>query len=135
MIIYPVPVKGAFNLGVHSTFTMDGRIKFGPTVFPAFSPTNYDYLQDVTIKGLLQQIRAYSYVISSPHERARVGQYLTKELYKSLFKIALLREGCRVQAVENDLTFKFYRAGIRPFLFNIESLKLQNDWVIKADEG
>ena len=43
-IVYPVPVKGAFNLGVHSTFTMDGRIKFGPTVFPAFSEANYDYL-------------------------------------------------------------------------------------------
>ena len=44
MIVYPVPVKGAFNLGVHSTLTMDGRIKFGPTVFPAFSEANYDYL-------------------------------------------------------------------------------------------
>ena len=44
MIVYPVPVKGAYVLGVHSTITVDGRVKVGPTVFPAFAQENYDYL-------------------------------------------------------------------------------------------
>ena len=52
-IVYPVPVKGAFNLGVHSTLTMDGRIKFGPTVFPAFSGANYDYLEGISLNGFI----------------------------------------------------------------------------------
>ena len=43
MLVYPVPVKGAYVLGVHSTITVDGRLKVGPTVFPAFSTENYDY--------------------------------------------------------------------------------------------
>jgi len=42
MLVYPVPVKGAYVLGVHSTITVDGRLKVGPTVFPAFSNENYD---------------------------------------------------------------------------------------------
>jgi L-2-hydroxyglutarate oxidase len=37
MLVYPVPVKGAYVLGVHSTITVDGRLKVGPTVFPAFA--------------------------------------------------------------------------------------------------
>ena len=43
MLVYPVPVKGALVLGVHSTYTVDGRVKVGPTVFPAFAQENYDY--------------------------------------------------------------------------------------------
>ena len=43
MLIYPVPVEGAFALGVHSTLSVNGHVKLGPTVFPAFSPENYDF--------------------------------------------------------------------------------------------
>ena len=107
MIVYPVPVKGAMNLGVHSTFTMDGRIKYGPTVFPAFSPTNYDYLENVSPMDLLKALRTFTYVIRSPTDRRLVGQYLTTELHKSLSISSLLKEGSRVQTFEKDLTWKF----------------------------
>ena len=40
-LVYPVPMKGAPFLGVHSTLTMDGKVKVGPTVAPAFSLENY----------------------------------------------------------------------------------------------
>ena len=43
-LVYPVPIKGAPFLGVHSTLTIDGRIKIGPTVAPAFSMENYNGL-------------------------------------------------------------------------------------------
>ena len=135
MIVYPVPVKGSMNLGVHSTFTMDGRIKYGPTVFPAFSPTNYDYLENVTLKDFLQTLHTFLYVIKSPTDRKLVGHYLTTELHKSLSISSLLKEGSRVQTFEKDLTWKFYRAGIRPFLFNTKTLKLEKDWQIQAEEG
>jgi (S)-2-hydroxyglutarate dehydrogenase len=52
MLVYPVPVKGAFALGVHSTLSVDGHVKLGPTIFPAFSPENYDGLDAVTPSGL-----------------------------------------------------------------------------------
>jgi L-2-hydroxyglutarate oxidase LhgO len=52
MLVYPVPVKGAYVLGVHSTITVDGRVKVGPTVFPAFAQENYDYLQGIDAKQL-----------------------------------------------------------------------------------
>lgn len=40
-LVYPVPIKGAYFLGVHSTITLDGKIKIGPTISPAFSLENY----------------------------------------------------------------------------------------------
>ena len=132
MIIYPVPVKGAMNLGVHSTLTLDGRIKYGPTVFPAFSPTNYDYLENVTPYDVAKTLHTFSYVLRSPTDRKLVGQYLTTELHKSLSISSLLKEGSRVQSYDKDLTWKFYRAGIRPFLFDTENLKLVTDWKIET---
>ena len=51
-LVYPVPVKGAFVLGVHSTLAISGHVKLGPTAFPAFSPENYDYADNLTAKGL-----------------------------------------------------------------------------------
>ena len=43
-LVYPVPLKGAFVLGVHSTLTYDGYLKIGPTLSPAFSLENYEGL-------------------------------------------------------------------------------------------
>lgn len=40
-LVYPVPLKGAYFLGVHSTLTVDGKMKIGPTVAPAFAMENY----------------------------------------------------------------------------------------------
>ena len=48
MLVYPVPVKGAFVLGVHSTLAVSGHVKLGPTLFPALSPENYDLLENIT---------------------------------------------------------------------------------------
>lgn len=40
-LVYPVPIAGAYFLGVHSTLTIDGHVKIGPTVAPAFGVENY----------------------------------------------------------------------------------------------
>ena len=58
MLVYPVPVKGAYVLGVHSTITVDGKIKVGPTVFPAFAPENYDYLQGLSFQKVIATLQA-----------------------------------------------------------------------------
>ena len=84
MLVYPVPVKGAYVLGVHSTITVDGRVKVGPTVFPTFAQENYDYLQGLTPQQITKNLCAYSNVFRSPTERGLIWHFLKNELYKSL---------------------------------------------------
>jgi L-2-hydroxyglutarate oxidase LhgO len=48
-LVYPVPVKGAHFLGVHSTLTIDGYMKIGPTCSPAFSLENYNFLENLNL--------------------------------------------------------------------------------------
>jgi hypothetical protein len=52
MCVYPVPVKGAFFLGVHSTMTPYGELKIGPAAIPAFSLENYSGLENVNWKDI-----------------------------------------------------------------------------------
>ena len=84
MLVYPVPVKGAYVLGVHSTITTDGRLKVGPTVFPAFAYENYDYWQNIRPSSLARNLISYGHVFMSPHERGLIWHFLTKEVKKSL---------------------------------------------------
>jgi len=50
VLVYPVPIKGAYFLGVHSTITVDGYLKVGPTVSPAFSLENYTLFENLKLK-------------------------------------------------------------------------------------
>ena len=41
-LVYPIPLPGAYTLGVHSTIAPSGHMKIGPTTSPAFSLENYN---------------------------------------------------------------------------------------------
>lgn len=84
MLVYPVPIKGAFVLGVHSTLAVTGHVKLGPTIFPAFSPENYDYTDGLSLQGLFSTLKAYSHVAMSPKSRGLILQFLANELKKSI---------------------------------------------------
>jgi len=45
-LVYPIPINKAM-IGVHSTITTDGYVKIGPSIFPAFSPENYEGFQNL----------------------------------------------------------------------------------------
>ena len=64
-LVYPVPKKGSFFLGVHSTITSDGYVKIGPTVSPAFSIENYQYLQNVNVSEASKIITNYFRLLMS----------------------------------------------------------------------
>ena len=64
-LVYPVPKKGAYVLGVHSTLTLDGRLKVGPTLSPAFSLENYEYFQNIEFKQLAKILLNYAKLLGS----------------------------------------------------------------------
>ena len=92
MLVYPVPVKGAFVLGVHSTLAISGHVKLGPTAFPAFSPENYEYAENLTVKGIIDVMKGYSRVALSPKTRGLIHHFLASELRKSVSISTLVTE-------------------------------------------
>lgn len=64
-LVYPVPRKGAYFLGVHSTLTVDGYLKIGPTVSPAFSCENYNLLDNLHPKETMEILMNYVKLLMS----------------------------------------------------------------------
>jgi (S)-2-hydroxyglutarate dehydrogenase len=64
-IVYPIPLKGAFTLGVHSTMTPEGYIKIGPTTSPAFGLENYQGLENINWKEIKRIVNSYFLILSN----------------------------------------------------------------------
>ena len=115
MHVYPVPIKGAQNLGVHSTLTVDGYLKIGPTVFPAFGQDNYEGLENVTLSSLHQTLQAYTTMMGAgPQQRALIKSFITNDLPKNFSIKRMVTEANKLQTIDGDHFKKFYRPGIRP---------------------
>jgi L-2-hydroxyglutarate oxidase LhgO len=65
MHVYPVPIPGAQNLGVHTTLAANGHVKVGPSVLPAFAAENYNGLENVTMGSFAEACRTYLTMIKS----------------------------------------------------------------------
>ena len=66
MCVYPVPISGAYFLGVHVTPSIDNYIKIGPSALPALSLENYkdsissEVLKDMkTVKSCKTNLKSF----------------------------------------------------------------------------
>ena len=64
-IVYPIPLKGAYTLGVHSTMAPDGFIKIGPTTSPAFSLESYQGLEKFNLSDFGKILNSYRLIALS----------------------------------------------------------------------
>lgn len=94
MLVYPVPIPGAHNLGIHSSLTTDGYLKIGPTVLPAFGPENYYGLENVTFNSLSHTLKAYWAMASrSAESRAMIRSFILNDLPKNVSISKIVKEG------------------------------------------
>jgi len=117
-IVYPIPLKGAFTLGVHSTMTPQGYIKVGPTTSPAFSLENYQGLNKINMKDVRDIARSYFTILRSK-QRGLVWEYLSRDLPKHSIKV-LMDDISRIHKMDpSDFNTKFYnRPGMRAQLIS-----------------
>lgn len=136
MLVYPVPVEGAYVLGVHSTLTPHGFVKIGPTVFPAFGKENYDSFQGVSAKSLYSAICNYLRLVTSKKDRGLIWHFISKEFSKSISIQRLLNDAAKLQDMKSS-EFEWYTSGIRPQLFCTDKKQLMNDfmWYKSGDQA
>ncbi len=130
--IYPVPDLRNPFLGVHFTLTVDGKIKIGPTAIPAFWREQYQGLQRFDFREFLEiawrdlglfwsagfdfrrlavdELRKYS-----RHHLVSLAQVLATEVHPANYR-------------------KWGRPGIRAQLINIETRRLEMDFVLEGDQ-
>ncbi len=64
-IVYPIPLKGAYTLGVHSTIMPNGYVKIGPTTSPALSLESYQGFQNFNLKDFKNILNSYRLLLQS----------------------------------------------------------------------
>ena len=112
-IVYPIPLKGAYTLGVHSTMTPDGFMKIGPTTSPAFALEGYQGLEKINWRDFTAILNSYRLIMLSK-QRGLIWEYLTRDLPKHSIRV-LVKDICRIHHMNIDeFESKFYaRPGIR----------------------
>lgn len=129
-IVYPVPVKGAQNLGVHTTFLPSGYMKIGPSVSPAFAADNYYGMEKVTGSSVYDTVKAYMWMMAAgPAQRRMVKNFITQDLPKNFSIDRMVFEANKIQKVERQDFSKWYKPGIRPQLVDKNTGVLLTDFV------
>ncbi len=105
-------MKGAPFLGVHSTLTMDGKVKVGPTVAPAFSLENYHGLENIEYSQALRILENYTRMLFSSDQRKLIWAFLTQEMPKLSIN-RIVRDVSKIHAMNPNDFKTFYRPGIR----------------------
>lgn len=130
-IVYPIPLKGAYTLGVHSTMTPNGFMKIGPTTSPAFSLESYQGLENFNLSDFKKILNSYRLIMLSK-QRGLIWEYITRDLPKHSIKV-LIKDISRIHKMDiSDFESSFYgRPGIRAQLIDKQKRFLINDFMLR----
>ena len=131
--IYPVPDLRNPFLGVHFTVTVDGHAKIGPTAIPAFWREQYRAFDNFQFGEFIEVLfREAGVMLSSDFD---FRQLAVEELrkYSKPHLVALASE--LAEGVRPENYRRWGPAGIRAQLLNIETRKLEMDFVLEGDAG
>ena len=138
-IVYPIPLKGAYTLGVHSTMTPDGYIKIGPTTSPALSLESYQGFEKFNLSDFGKILNSYR-LIATSKQRGLIWEYITRDLPKHSIKV-LMDDISKIHKMNrSDFNDSFYsRPGIRAQLIDKNTKILMTDFELRTqnvtDEG
>ena len=128
-LVYPVPHTINPFLGVHFTLTLDGKVKIGPTAIPILGREQYSWAKGWSLPDIGQAlIAATALILGRAHS---LGEILKSELPK-LRESSLVRESAILVPNASQIeAWEKRPPGIRSQLVNIETGKLEQDFIVK----
>ena len=129
--IYPVPDPAWPFLGVHCTVTVDGRMKIGPTAFPAFWREHYQGIDNFSLVELAQVCsREFGLMFRS---KFKFRELAWQEL-RSMGSSAMIARAAKLATgLTTDAFSMRTNPGIRAQLVDIQTGMLEMDFVMEAD--
>ena len=130
--IYPVPdIQNPF-LGVHTTLTVDGHLKLGPTAIPALSWDNYRGLEGINMDSL-KILREFAGAFARNDFNLRSLAF--KEFRNYIKNNIIIQVGKITSAKINSKEFEWNIPGIRAQLYDKGKRELVNDFIIKKHKN
>lgn len=130
--IYPVPDLRNPFLGVHFTLTAGGQVKIGPTAIPAFWREQYSGVDNFDPAEFFEIIlRQLGLFTGSDFDFKKLAYSEIRKYSKS--RMVSLASSL-LTGVKRSSYRKWGKPGIRAQLLNIESKKLEMDFVFEGDQ-
>jgi len=130
--IYPVPNLKNPWLGVHFTYTVDNRVKIGPTATPAFWRENYKGFAKFKGNEFIQILgwEALLFITNAFYFRNIAIDEIKK--YNRNYFVSLASE--LVHSINKKGFTEWTKPGIRAQLLNVNTKELVQDYVIESDK-
>ena len=131
-LVYPCPLGKNEFLGVHTTNTISGIYKLGPTASPALWKEQYTY-STFSMYQLWRTLRRYTLCLLSP-QRAFYLKLLKQEVRKYNKKNIVADTNMIVSGVKLEDYQKWGIPAIFPQVVNQKTCELIGDFIIEGDE-
>lgn len=130
--VYPVPDARNPFLGVHTTVTVDGTVKLGPTAIPAFWREEYSDFSSFDLGEMSEILSLFPKFFFSKHHNV---PGLIKSEFPKYIKRYLVNQVREMVPSVNVKDFQTKgRPGIRAQLLHVPTSKLEMDFVVKSGE-
>ena len=129
--IYPVPDLNYPFLGVHFTVTADGKAKIGPTAIPGFWREQYHGLSNFRWNEFLEvALRGAGLLVTSQFDFKTLA---VRELAKYSRARMVSLAGLLAEHIKPEHYRHWGKPGIRAQLVNVQTRKLEMDFVLEGD--
>ena len=132
-LVYPVPNPINPFLGVHTTNTLNGEIKIGPTAFPVIGKEQYKLSNGFNGSEFLEFYKAVKALFKSDSVDL-IG--LAREEFVKLFTKPLLNKTNKLtNSLNSNKQWSKYPAGIRAQIINLETKTIEMDYIVQSDKN
>jgi L-2-hydroxyglutarate oxidase LhgO len=132
-LIYPVPNPVNPFLGVHTTNTLNGDLKIGPTAFPVIGKEQYRLVDGFTFKEFNEFIVASWAMFNS--KKTDFPELAKTELLKQFESKILNSSRYLSDVISLQKNWKKHPGGIRSQIVNVETKELEMDYIVTSDKN
>lgn len=132
-LIYPVPNPVNPFLGVHTTNTLNGEVKIGPTAFPVIGKEQYKFFDGFNFSELKEFLVASKHMMNSKSTNFKILA-VTELLKQFRFKIVSSSKYLS-DAISLNSGWTRHPAGIRAQIVNLKNNTLEMDYIVRSDKN
>jgi L-2-hydroxyglutarate oxidase LhgO len=132
-LIYPVPNPVNPFLGVHTTNTLTGDIKIGPTAFPVIGKEQYKITNGFNLSEFREFIIASKSMLNS---KSMDFKSLAITELLNQFKVKVVASSRYLSdTIKLNSGWSKHPAGIRAQIVNLENNSLEMDYIVRSDKN
>ena len=132
-LVYPVPNPINPFLGVHTTNTLNGEIKIGPTAFPVIGKEQYKLSNGFNGSEFLEFYKAAKALFKS--DSVNLTGLAREEFVKLFTKPLLNKTNKLTNSLNSNKQWSKYPAGIRAQIINLETKTIEMDYIVQSDKN